>query len=105
MDGQTSGGVTTKRAIAGPILHDAAYDLDFTHVQLADISRNFADEAHDSNLLLHWLLKWVDGGAVILSTFASAWAASLFLTEQESMQQFAPDLVAILAFFVVLRLR
>jgi hypothetical protein len=100
-----SGYQTTMRAEVGPVLREAVRDSDFAHVQLANISQNFAHEKHENNLTLHWLLKWVDGGAVVLSTFVAAWAARLFLNEHEVVEQLIPDLIAVLAFFVIVRLR
>ena len=91
--------------VSGPALRDTAHSSDFVHLQLANISRNFAHERQDSNAIPNWLLKWVDGGAVILSTCAAAWAAGFFLNAHEDMEQFIPDLIAVLAFFVTLRLR
>lgn len=105
MDGNVSFDVEANRVTAAPILPDAACNFDFMHVQLENISRDFAHKQQDANPLLHWLFKWVDGGAVILSTFAAAWAATLFLTHREAMDQVMPDIIAVLVFFLTLRLR
>ena len=96
---------TATNTVSVPALHDAAYASDFVHVQLANISRNFAHERQDSNPLPNWVLKWVDGGAVILSTCVAARVAGFFLTEHQAVEQFIPDLIAVLAFFVTLRIR
>jgi hypothetical protein len=96
---------TGTNMVAGPALRDAAHSSDFVHLQLANISRNFAHEKQDGNVIPNWLINWVDGSAVILSTCAAAWAAGFFLTVHEDMEQFIPDIIAVLAFFVTLRLR
>ena len=105
MDDMISGIRTSTGVTGAKNLGDVASDEQFSHIQLADISRNFVAESRDSELMFNWLFKWIDGGAVILSTFAAAWAASFFLTEREAMEQFAPDIIAVLAFFVMLRSR
>lgn len=65
----------------------------------------FHDEMPGGNPIAALLLKWFIAGAAILGTCAAAWAGRLFLTPVQMVAQTMPDLIALLVFFLVLRLR
>jgi hypothetical protein len=58
-----------------------------------------------SNPIAGLLRLWVSAAAVILCTCAAGWLGHLFLTPKQSLAQAMPDLVAILVFFLIARLR
>jgi hypothetical protein len=65
----------------------------------------FRDDMQGGNPIAGLLLKWIIATAAILGTCAAAWAGRLFLTPVQMVAQAMPDLIALLVFFLVLRLR
>jgi hypothetical protein len=49
--------------------------------------------------------QWISAGAALLGTGAAWWMGHLFLTPPQLLQQAMPDVVAVLVFFLVARLR
>ncbi len=51
------------------------------------------------------LRRWVMACAVIVGTFAAGWLGHLFLSPPEMLEEVTPEIIAVLVFFLVIRLR
>ena len=51
-------------------------------------------------LVLSWVIRWIDGVVVVLTTFIAAWIGKDLLTRQQEIAQAVPYVAAVLVYFL-----
>ncbi len=62
-----------------------------------------ADSMHHdyrNPLVLSWVIRWIDGVVVVLTTFIAAWIGKDLLTRQQEIAQAVPYVAAVLVYFL-----
>lgn len=69
------------------------------------VPKVFRPEMEGAAPIAHLLLRTITVLAAILGTCGAAWLGRLFLTPTQMVDQLLPDVIALLVFFLAVRLR
>ena len=94
----------TENAVAGGELSEVVFPPR-TDFESGLLSQGFRNKFQDATPIARLLLQMITVMAAIFGTCVAAWLGRLFLTPTQAVDQLVPDLIALLVFFLAIRLR